>query len=249
MSKSQGPNSFTEKSCQAITCLSAIVLSSFSIASVSALAEPLLGRIDQRSVNTDEGNGLVEPGTQPTDQQCQIYDANKTRRAYQNKYLYSPIEVERPVSVRLPSLSRPDREAGLREAIALDPTDTGSYYELAGLLRISNRYAEAVVVLQQLIQQQPSEYFPYASFGEVLAEQGQIEEAIAALREALERVPAQAYSEDREPPEQRIYINIGDFATGAREKKQKHSKSYRKGNDWASFPGVSLLSQGFLGIS
>ena len=245
MSKPQEPNSFIQKSHQVFMCLSVLVLSNLSILSVGASAETLLGRLDQRPTTTDVGNRPVEPGSQPSGQKCQIYDANGLRQAYRDKYLYSPIEIERPASFRVPSSSkRPDREANLREAITLDPTDTGSYYELAGLLRIGNRYAEAAVVLQQLIQKEPSEYFPYRGLGEVLAEQGQIEAAIAALHEALERVPAQAYSEDREPPEQRIYINIGDLLQ-VQGKEAEALKSYQQGMI-GKFPAFSSIT-GVLG--
>lgn len=162
--------------------------------------------------------------------QCTVYDAGRFLGANEREYLYSPIS-RLTVSISMsPAISGPPDipEADLRAAIARDPSDTASYYKLISLLEKTDRQPEAITLIQQQIETDPDNPYLYTGLADLLVEQAQIGAATTALYAAIEKLPNQAYDENTRPPQQSLYIELGDLLQ-VEGKEAEALENYQKG--------------------
>ena len=78
------------------------------------------------------------------------------------------------------------REYLIRRALEFDPENTDALYELASMLRVLRRYAEALELLERHTRAAPGDYQALADIGRCLSGLQRFSEAEAVLRRALE---------------------------------------------------------------
>ncbi|MBX7221178.1 MAG: tetratricopeptide repeat protein [Blastocatellia bacterium] len=97
-----------------------------------------------------------------------------------------------------------------KDAIALDPQNSEFKLNLASAYRFTKQYAEAVKILEQIIQTAPDNPYVYGSLGNMYLEQGTLEKAVSCFeKHAL-------YSNDKNHVA-KCYLNVGFQYYGRRE--------------------------------
>jgi TolB-like protein/Tfp pilus assembly protein PilF len=83
-------------------------------------------------------------------------------------------------------------EATLKKAVALDPSNPETLYQLADVTGCLGRLDESVVMMQKVLAMEPLNAQFHFNMGQFLLGQGRVDEAEAELRQAIELQPAAA---------------------------------------------------------
>jgi tetratricopeptide (TPR) repeat protein len=134
---------------------------------------------------------VTQTPDESTEQAREVCSVYHTLDRGGSRSLYSPFPTVSPSPPDSePSSPQADdsplTEAEMREAIEVSPGDSNNYSQLGNFLEEADRQSEAITVYQQWIENASPGRLPYLRLGNVLLEQGQIDQAVDAYRKALE---------------------------------------------------------------